>query len=91
MVLWEQGSDGCFPGFEMGMTLADFQAVGKYPNIKMRLKRKVRWARALRERCHNIMAKIQSFPRVDLVLRNWIKESTNGLVRLVCRQSHIVI
>jgi hypothetical protein len=35
MSLWEQGSDGDLPGFGMGMTLADFQAVGKYPNIRM--------------------------------------------------------
>jgi hypothetical protein len=54
----------------MGMTFADFQAVGKYPNVGTWLKRRVRWVRDLRERCNNIMAKIQSFPRADLVLRD---------------------
>jgi hypothetical protein len=39
MGLWEQGSDGGFPGFGKGITLSDFQAVAKYPNIKIWLKK----------------------------------------------------
>jgi hypothetical protein len=34
----------------MEMTLADFQAVGKCPDIRIWLKKRVRWVRALRER-----------------------------------------
>jgi hypothetical protein len=67
----------------MEMNLADFQAVGTYPNIRIWLKRSVRWVRTLRDRCRNIMAEWQSFPGEDLVLRDWIKRrSSIGLVSL---------
>jgi hypothetical protein len=82
MGLWEQGSDNGFPGFGMGMSLADLQAVEKYQNIRMWLKRRVRWARTLRDRCHNITAEVQSFPGADMVLRDK-RRSSAGLVRLI--------
>jgi hypothetical protein len=37
-------SSGGFAGFGMGLTLADFQAVGKYPNIRIWLKRRVTYS-----------------------------------------------
>jgi hypothetical protein len=44
--------------------------VGKCPNSRIWLKRRARLVRALRERCSNIMAVIQSFPGADLVFRD---------------------
>jgi hypothetical protein len=54
----------------MGITLADFQAVGKYPNIRIWLKSSAKWIRALRERFPIMVAEILSVPGAGLVLRN---------------------
>jgi hypothetical protein len=54
----------------MGRALANFQAVGKYPNIRICLKNRIRWMRALRERHCSITAEIQFVLGADLVLRN---------------------
>jgi hypothetical protein len=35
MGLWALGSESGLPGFRMGITLADFQAKGKYPNLRI--------------------------------------------------------
>ena len=49
-------SDGGFPGFGIGLTTADFQAVGKYPNIRIWLKSWMRWMRALWEIFRSIVS-----------------------------------
>ena len=50
MGLWEPGSESGLPGFRMWITSADFQAEGKYPNLRIQLKSWVRWMRAVWEK-----------------------------------------
>ena len=63
MGLWEPGSESGLPGFRMG-------AEGNYPNLRIRLKSRVRWMRALGERFRSIVAEIPHVPGADLILRD---------------------
>jgi hypothetical protein len=45
MGLFELGSESGWPGFRMRIILGDFQAEGKYPNLRICLKIWVMWMR----------------------------------------------
>jgi len=70
MGLWLPVSESGLPGFRKGITLADFQAQGKYPNLRICLKSWGRWMRVLRERFRSIVTEIPSIPGADSVLRD---------------------
>jgi hypothetical protein len=82
MGLWEPGSESGWPGFRMGKMLVDFQAEGKYPNLRICLKSWVRWMRVLWEGFLSIVAVISSVPRANLVGYLYIKYFYN--IHLIC-------
>jgi len=74
------GSYGDFPDCRLGNKFGGFPGSGEIllHMAKVRLGRKI----PLRERCFSITARLQSLPGADLVLRDSIRRSTAGFVRL---------
>jgi hypothetical protein len=59
-----------FPGFLDGEKLGGFPGSGEIFKHQDMVKYRVKWMRALRERCRSKTAEIHSVPGTDLVLRN---------------------